>query len=297
MGAWAAFYTYNIYKNYKKAFLRHFFLYIIFSNLSVLLYQIFEYIYMNLLGRDITNLNPYLNIIFYLLSLIIQIGIAWTFVRVIIGLQKDSMSLRIKQLFYGLIVLLGIISTVGITLYLQTTSSKWIDNTLVYFMYISWGIIYTAILFLTFRKHPNQEQGSRKAIRAFGMLYLLYYTAFFISFMLPSPMSMYLTTIILFFSNLIPPFWIRKYFLKHFVAPLYYPGYINLDKFTEEFHISKREREIIELILQGKSNKEIEDVLFISFNTVKNHIYNLYQKLGVNSRGQLMHFIQETQKK
>jgi DNA-binding CsgD family transcriptional regulator len=52
----------------------------------------------------------------------------------------------------------------------------------------------------------------------------------------------------------------------------------------------------MELILQGKSNKEIEDVLFISYNTVKNHIYNLYQKLGVKSRGQLINFILESRK-
>jgi DNA-binding CsgD family transcriptional regulator len=52
--------------------------------------------------------------------------------------------------------------------------------------------------------------------------------------------------------------------------------------------LSKREFQIIELILQGKSNKEISETLFISLNTVKNHIYNLYQKLRIKNRGQLM---------
>ena len=37
-----------------------------------------------------------------------------------------------------------------------------------------------------------------------------------------------------------------------------------------------------------KTNKEIKDQLFISYNTVKNHIYNIYQKLGVNSRSQMI---------
>jgi DNA-binding CsgD family transcriptional regulator len=297
MGVWAAFYTHNINKNTKRAFLRDFFLYIIFINLDVLLYQIFEYLYMNILGRDLSNLHPYLSAIFYLVALIIQIGITWTFIRVFIGLQGKSVSRRIKQLFYAGIAFIGISYTVGITLYIQTTSSKWIDSTLVYFMYISWGIIYAAILLLTLRKHPMQEPGKRKAIQAFGTLYLLYYSAFFISNILPAPMSLYIMSGIRFCSNLIPLFWIRQYFLKHFVTLSYAQVYIDLDKFSKEFHISKREREIAELILQGKSNKEIEDVLFISFNTVKNHIYNLYQKLGVNSRGQLVHFIQEVLKK
>ena len=53
--------------------------------------------------------------------------------------------------------------------------------------------------------------------------------------------------------------------------------------------ISRREREIIEQILEGRSNKEIKAELKIAYSTVKNHLYNIYQKLGVNSRAQLIH--------
>lgn len=48
--------------------------------------------------------------------------------------------------------------------------------------------------------------------------------------------------------------------------------------------LSKRETEILELIVDGKSNKEIALILSISINTVKVHIANIFQKLGVNSR-------------
>jgi DNA-binding CsgD family transcriptional regulator len=51
-----------------------------------------------------------------------------------------------------------------------------------------------------------------------------------------------------------------------------------------KYGISKREQEIIRLILRGKSNREIEKELFISLSTVKNHIYNIYQKTGVKNR-------------
>jgi DNA-binding CsgD family transcriptional regulator len=69
-----------------------------------------------------------------------------------------------------------------------------------------------------------------------------------------------------------------------------------LDVALRNYQISNREYEIMQLILQGKSNKEIEELLFISYNTVKNHIYSLYQKLGVKSRGQLISFFLETRK-
>lgn len=55
--------------------------------------------------------------------------------------------------------------------------------------------------------------------------------------------------------------------------------------------LSRREGEILSLLLRGKSNKEIEKDLFISPHTVRNHIHNIYQKLGVGSRLQLMNFV------
>ncbi len=47
---------------------------------------------------------------------------------------------------------------------------------------------------------------------------------------------------------------------------------------------SKREKEVIELLLQGKSNKQIALALGVSQNTVEYHLKNIYKKLQVNSR-------------
>lgn len=57
---------------------------------------------------------------------------------------------------------------------------------------------------------------------------------------------------------------------------------------VEQYHITDREKDIADLIVLGKSNKAIGEQLFISEKTVKNHIYNLYKKLGINSRFELM---------
>ena len=48
--------------------------------------------------------------------------------------------------------------------------------------------------------------------------------------------------------------------------------------------ITEREVEILTLLSNGFRNKEIADKLFISLHTVKSHIYNIYQKLHVQSR-------------
>nr|WP_299343924.1 LuxR C-terminal-related transcriptional regulator [Allomuricauda sp.] len=57
---------------------------------------------------------------------------------------------------------------------------------------------------------------------------------------------------------------------------------------TKTTELSKQERVVRNLILQGKTNKEIANELFISLSTVKTHITNLYAKLNVTSRGELL---------
>lgn len=52
--------------------------------------------------------------------------------------------------------------------------------------------------------------------------------------------------------------------------------------------LSKQEKNIQNLILQGKTNKEIANELFISLSTVKTHITNIYGKLKVSSRQELL---------
>lgn len=61
-----------------------------------------------------------------------------------------------------------------------------------------------------------------------------------------------------------------------------------MERFFNKKGISPREREIILLVLKGKNNKQIEDELFISLGTVKNHVYNIFRKLDINSRVQLI---------
>lgn len=60
---------------------------------------------------------------------------------------------------------------------------------------------------------------------------------------------------------------------------------------SHEYHLSRREIEILKLLCDGKNNNEISKLLSISVNTVKKHISNIFNKLNVESRTQLIHFI------
>jgi DNA-binding NarL/FixJ family response regulator len=58
--------------------------------------------------------------------------------------------------------------------------------------------------------------------------------------------------------------------------------------------VTARELEVLQLVAQGLSNREIGNRLFISENTVKNHVRNILEKLQVNSRmDAVMHAVRE----
>jgi DNA-binding NarL/FixJ family response regulator len=54
--------------------------------------------------------------------------------------------------------------------------------------------------------------------------------------------------------------------------------------------LSEREREVLQLLTEGENNKKIAASLGISINTVEKHLKNLYEKLGVTSRTEAVHW-------
>src|SRR5215469_15504534 len=58
-------------------------------------------------------------------------------------------------------------------------------------------------------------------------------------------------------------------------------------KTRERSPLSQREREIVQLVAQGYKNKEMAEKMFISEQTVKNHLHNIFDKLGVSDRLEL----------
>ena len=51
----------------------------------------------------------------------------------------------------------------------------------------------------------------------------------------------------------------------------------------DHYHLTKREREILRMVIDGKPNKHIADSLEKSVRTVETHRFNIMKKLGVNN--------------
>ena len=76
--------------------------------------------------------------------------------------------------------------------------------------------------------------------------------------------------------------------IRQFASPGdFAPPATNGKTTRERAQLSQREREIIILIAQGYKNKEIAEKMFITEQTVKNHLHNVFDKLGVSDRLEL----------
>ena len=58
-----------------------------------------------------------------------------------------------------------------------------------------------------------------------------------------------------------------------------------------ELNLTQREQEIVDLLVLGKSNKEMADRLFLSGDTIKAHLQHIFRKVGVSSRLEAVVFL------
>ena len=63
-------------------------------------------------------------------------------------------------------------------------------------------------------------------------------------------------------------------------------------EFVKNFSLTRREQEIILALLEGKSNKELAQALFVSEKTIETHLGNIYKKIGVKNRLELFSRLQ-----
>ncbi|HPO49345.1 MAG TPA: helix-turn-helix transcriptional regulator [Spirochaetota bacterium] len=81
-----------------------------------------------------------------------------------------------------------------------------------------------------------------------------------------------------------------RYILKYYFSINQNNDYSssNYENFYKNYNLTNREKEIVELLINGRSNKEISLTLNISLSTVKNHLHNIFQKTNSLSRWDIM---------
>lgn len=146
------------------------------------------------------------------------------------------------------------------------------------------------------KSEVRQEKNNRnKGILLFSGLYLILFSIILVSLTLGlfvdrehADMYTLVNAFTMIFYNFLPLIWLRRFgglLGKNEILGKDFD--LSKDVF-DRFRISAREREIIQLICQGKSNREIARDLFITQQTVKDHNKNIFRKTGVKNRVQLV---------
>jgi len=65
----------------------------------------------------------------------------------------------------------------------------------------------------------------------------------------------------------------------------------------DSVRMTRRERQVIELISEGQTNKEIAQNLHLSTYTVKSHVHNILEKLALRTRVQIAKYLHDSRKK
>ncbi len=81
---------------------------------------------------------------------------------------------------------------------------------------------------------------------------------------------------------------IARLYVRARVGPAKWGGARMLKDVLIREGLSNREAEVAELVTQGLSNKEVANRLFVTEKTVKFHLTNIYKKMNVKSRAQLI---------
>ncbi len=122
-----------------------------------------------------------------------------------------------------------------------------------------------------------------------GVLYISRYIWIILLLLLPETLRFFLAMSALIIFNCIPLIWLR-YGTRNNLLTDKLTGIkrMHIQNILRYQGITSRENELIQLVLEGKTNGEIEKLLYISPHTVKNHLYNIYRKMKVKNRYELI---------
>lgn len=244
----------------------------------------------NLIGT-IVNFLPVLSTPFLIVSWVMLIKMGYSLSEIKTKGRELQIHLRVLALFLFLM---------GCLYFLWDTDTKVHPQRLIYIETGLMTVIELSYMFffartvLPYSKKRNTPR--KKIIKNFiGLMFsgsVIRGIALLFLFTESWPWILIPLVLIYFLSNFGPLLYLYRNADATFV-PVYakHPSEEKKTLLFEKYQITKREKEIIEQICEGKTNQQIADTLFISLQTVKDHTHRIYTKIGINSRLKLVQLI------
>jgi len=294
MGLGTIVHSLKLHKKYPLPYLSYYFYYVIAFMISTFLNLAGRYLAFSILKGPFPQSQVTINLVFGFLIFPFLLTALYLFLQFMSGLAEKRIPPWFKNLYAALsaLVILGLILLTKN--YLATSETSPIERLTAIGNSAVTGIYLAVSAFFFFAARSLRNEKKRKLVRAVS---LLYFAVIFAGLILPFREFIYsrfpdikpLPTALIMFGLNLPPLFYLWFFLKknaRDVSPQL-DGNGEVGEFCEKYRLSRREQEILQLLLQGKSYRDIEKSLFISLNTVKNHVYNIYHKVGVKNRLQI----------
>ncbi len=281
---------FTFYKNNKRSYLRSY-IYVIFGFTIITFTHTLEAFFK--ITRPEYLLSNEFKIVFLLIEAflsIIRIYIAYHLVYFILDLVNLKWKPSYKRIPVVLSLIVILLFFLSIFLVNYQIFQK-IPGALIHLLFFLCNSFFLVLAFYRLKKIKSSNNKTSK-------LQVIHFLFYFTICLVISRILVYIdifseNTQMLVISLIILTFFILNtvFFKKMFVS--IYPTY-NLDKYNYfdhlfvKYKITKREQEVIKLVCEGKPNKEIAEILFITPVTVRDHISKIFRKTNVKRRIQLV---------
>ena len=254
-----------------------------FHTFVVLIY----YLYGDELGRALGNLVPAASLLaLVLISLTVPLVVYGTSSYLLSILDLPEKGARRGRRIIFVFTLLFFLLGLYITVYLHSEDweiglSRALNEL---FLYGSLYLVLPAIaatVYLRRRQDPEKRQLLKHITISFYPM--IVFSVLDLLFFASSPYKLVYLSYFTF--SLLVYFYIARHYVRKYEPEL---QELPVAEFCRAYSISQREEEVVPLLIEGKSNREISETLYISLNTVKSHIRNIYRKLAVSNRFQLL---------
>jgi DNA-binding CsgD family transcriptional regulator len=223
-----------------------------------------------------------------LASFIILFLLAYHFLRIAAKLLNRAPSPRLLRVLFGLLWGATLFFGMALALFLMNGSTEMIFAAKKSSNILGMLVMTCALVHLAVEGHRLSDSATSRIALSFAYPLLFIVAAVLLLILRPHKFDIHILAILIFLANAFVFAWFRCIFLKHVGPPSDRLHKAAILHAIAQHRLSKREGEILELLLQGKENREIEELLFISIRTVKNHVHHIFRKMGVRSRAQLV---------
>lgn len=277
---------------FKFNFLNIYVKYLIILNISVLMNLALHYLLTNVWTSMVVHTKVFIIIGTNIAGFYLLIILTFLYLILTRNLINKKVEKTVNHIMIALIILASL--AYGFSTAIWASSSKispwlWIHKTFVSIP-LAISLIATVILFKNAKGLKLKSQV--RPLKIFSLVYIVFYAYQFFLWFFPIEIWIIVSPFNLLVLNIIPIPFLASFLQEKESLGINKPGTREkIEKFYQNHGLSKREMEIADLIVAGKSNEEIENELFISIATVKKHISNIFLKLDINSRSQLINMI------